>query len=173
MPRGYYPRKPPASPDVRFWRFVEKGDGCWLWTGGTAGAGYGSFTIRENGKQRTTYAHRFSYELHHGAIPAGLFVCHRCDNPACVHPGHLFAGTPTDNQQDMIAKGRKVVPQRTYTHCTNGHEYTPENTQRSKRGMRRCKTCNSNRCREWQGRRGAEWKREWRAARKAAGLRVS
>jgi hypothetical protein len=53
-----------------------------------------------------TGAHRISWEIHHGPIPPGMFVCHRCDNPGCVNPGHLFVGAPKANTQDMIKKGR-------------------------------------------------------------------
>lgn len=90
------------------WRFLAKIDfdpdtGCWLWTGVTCQQGYG-FIKRKDGAQLR--AHRVAYELAYGHIPAGLQICHRCDNPRCVRPGHLFLGTAWDNAADMVAKGR-------------------------------------------------------------------
>ena len=85
----------------RFWGKVVKSDGCWLWTGNKF-QGYGQ--IRFAGKTRR--AHRVAWELTRGSIPAGLYVCHHCDNPSCVNPGHLFLGTQTDNMRDCLAKGR-------------------------------------------------------------------
>lgn len=86
----------------RFWRLAAKGPGCWLWRGGTSADGYGMFKSNR-GK---VPAHRHSYEINVGPIPAGLFVCHRCDNPPCVRPDHLFIGDHKANMSDMVAKGR-------------------------------------------------------------------
>ncbi len=80
-------------------------NGCWLWQGQTGGTSpYGQ--IKAFGKLVMT--HRLSYELYNGQIPDGMLVCHRCDNPLCINPDHLFLGSHKDNIRDMIEKGRRV-----------------------------------------------------------------
>jgi len=91
-----------------FWVRVEKTPGCWLWKGARGSCGYGN--IQPWGRNGPTFrAHRFAYELLVGLIPKGLLVLHKCDNPACVNPAHLFLGTQADNLRDMDSKGRRVV----------------------------------------------------------------
>jgi len=87
----------------RFWAKVAKSEGCWEWQAGRNKRGYGAFHPRHG---VSILAHRMVWELSFGPIPTGSFVCHRCDNPPCVRPDHLFLGSNADNMQDMTAKGR-------------------------------------------------------------------
>lgn len=95
-----------------FWERVcqDSPDGCWTWTGNSLPAGYGIITHNQkiNGRWtgKTVYAHRLSYEIHHGEIPDGFMVMHKCDNPPCTNPNHLIIGTAQDNLNDMVKKGR-------------------------------------------------------------------
>lgn len=91
----------------KFWSNVAKGaaDECWKWTRARHPKGYGQVWLA--GKMRR--AHRVAWELSNGPIPEGLHVLHRCDNPPCCNPAHLFLGTNADNVQDRDAKGRRVA----------------------------------------------------------------
>lgn len=88
----------------RFWSRVRPAEsGCWEWTGQLSNTGYGEFP---NGNRRKVWAHRMAFAMCVGPIPAGMFVLHSCDNPRCINPSHLSLGTPRDNVNDMIRKGR-------------------------------------------------------------------
>lgn len=91
----------------RFWSKVNTDGECWEWQASKRSGKwpYGKFGV--NGKDGGwIHAHRMSWMLEHGAIPEGKVVCHKCDNPSCVRPSHLFLGSLKDNTQDMIRKGR-------------------------------------------------------------------
>jgi hypothetical protein len=79
--------------------------GCLEWEASCTKTGYGVIGI--GGRKGTTmYVHRLVFELFNGIIPAGMYVCHRCDNPKCARPEHLFLGTQHDNMRDCKSKGR-------------------------------------------------------------------
>lgn len=93
-----------SSREERFWRFVDKrgDDECWNWIAHKDVRGYGIFN-----HPSTTKAHRVSWIYANGEIPNGLLVCHKCDNPSCVNPNHMFLGTYKDNNVDKVQKGRQ------------------------------------------------------------------
>jgi hypothetical protein len=91
--------KPPSE---RFWPKVHKTDGCWFWTGSRDRKGYGRININ----YIPQLAHRIAWELACSPVPAGLFVLHKCDNPPCVRPDHLYVGTHIDNMRDARERRR-------------------------------------------------------------------
>lgn len=118
---------------LHFWDKVSPCpmSGCWLWTGASTGTGYGQVRIGGR-KGKCTVAHRHAYTRLVGEVPLGLELDHLCSQRCCVNPHHLQPVTHLENIR------RSSNAQK--THCTHGHEYTPENTVRDN-GHRKCRTC--------------------------------
>lgn len=121
---------------AKFTSFAD-GDACWAWTGAISKTrGYGRMTFRGS----VVNAHRVSYMAARGVeLDRKICVCHRCDNPSCVRPDHLFEGTNKANTEDMIGKGRHRNQKK--THCKRGHPLSGDNLQINKNGSRHCKEC--------------------------------
>lgn len=164
MPRNRWPSRPLED---RFWEKVDKTtnpDGCWVWTGAVTAPGqHGRIWVASEG--RKVIASRVSWEMHFGPIPAGHEVCHTCDNPPCVYPGHLFLGTHRVNMQDASAKGRTGPQIADWTLCRNGHVLAVTGYTSPSTGRRRCRACS----RESRRRRHASWSAEERRARRYVG----
>jgi len=137
-----------ADDPARFMLNVEKEkSGCWTWTGSRQSKdparAYGRFYV---GHGISIKAHRFSY-FHFIGDPGKLFVCHKCDNPICVNPEHLFLGNHSDNAKDAKNKGRlhEVWKDPSWksklTHCIRGHELKGDNLRIGSHGNRVCKEC--------------------------------
>jgi hypothetical protein len=114
-------------------------DRFWL---ATKRSGYGMFRL---GPGRLGYAHVIAWELVNGPMPSGLYGLHRCHNPVCVNPAHIYPGTQKENVGDAIEAGAHPAVRRAQqTHCLRGHEFTPANTRLSG-GRRYCRTCDRGR----------------------------
>ena len=136
-----------AATIARFLASVERTEACWVWTRPTNNKSYGYISLRK----RKVLAHRLAYLVWIGPIPDGFCVLHRCDNPKCVRPDHLFVGTLKDNAVDMAQKGR-VGGNRNKTHCKRGHAFSGANLK-FKRGGRYCALCYADYQREFRRRK--------------------
>lgn len=128
---------------------VNAATGCWEWTGQRIPTGYGYISRGGRGGGMIS-AHRASHEIHIGPIPKGHWVCHRCDNPGCVNPEHLFSGPPRVNVIDCVRKGRHRNQNDHKTHCRNGHPLAGKNLRVEATGFRRCITCQRAYERRWR-----------------------
>ena len=137
---------------------IKPGVECFIWNAARTSAGYGE--MRFNGKQH--YAHRLAWQHYRGPISPGLCVLHKCDNPPCVNPDHLFLGTKQDNVTDMMSKGRQRMDSTagrigwskkaaSMTSCRRGHPW-PESLGKHVNGRRFCRPCNVAAQAAWRAR---------------------
>lgn len=128
---------------------------CWVWQGHTNKQGYGR--IKWGGKRSMT-THRLAFavanDLNVNDLPPSVVIRHTCDNPPCVNPDHLLAGTHADNCRDKIERGRDVGCHTPRTHCPHGHPYDEANVYITSRGWRACRACHIQRCRDYYYNRG-------------------
>lgn len=135
--RGPVP-KPPAE---RFWPKVDTSGPCWEWTGATVRGGYGTFRRGGSGSPMDS-AHRVSWELLVGPIPAGLHLDHLCRNRRCVNPDHLEPVTCAENLRRGVSFSALNAAK---TACVHGHPFTEANTYMTREGWRQCRTCKRQR----------------------------
>lgn len=137
-----------AGIEQRFWAKVSKTEGCWYWTGAPDKDGYGTLN-KPGSPTRKIKAHRFSFILHYGTIHNSTMVLHKCDEPSCVRPDHLFDGDAKANAMDMSRKGRGR--EQSKDTCVNGHSRNQENSYTRKDGSgnnRQCRACDRERKRQ-------------------------
>lgn len=129
--------------------YISKETGCWEWLGARTHGGYGMLVLRNIPNARTRYVHRLSYIVHIGLFNETLDVCHKCDNPPCINPHHLWLGTHAQNMKDSSQKGR-----RTRSHCKRGHPLNNESVYiQKKTGFRFCLNCQKMRQKSWESKK--------------------
>lgn len=127
MPGAISPELLAERDAFRFWSNVHpKDSGCWEWQGERLAKGHGRFTMRHTNQVRVV-ASRYVYELVIGHVPKGLCALHKCDNPPCVNPAHIFLGTKRDNFDDAVAKGRITLHNKPF--CNHGHAMVGRNVR--------------------------------------------
>jgi len=142
--------------EERFWRRVDVGHplGCWEWTAGKTGAGYGAFAHeprRPSGRLTQTGSHRYAYQLLVGPVPDDAHLDHLCRRPECVNPDHLEIVSPRTNTLRGYGPSAKNA---TAKACANGHQLTSENVWLNpKTGARHCRPCMRRRWHEWNAKR--------------------
>lgn len=151
----------PIEYQAKFWSAVEISfvpGACWSLKVKPESGGYKRFCVVANGKKHRYLAHRMSYALCRGDVTKGMYVCHTCDNRGCVRPDHLFLGTPADNMNDMLWKGRKPTGV-----LVKGAKLTPEtaievyrssdslNTIAERHGISKKLVLNVKQGRAWRG----------------------
>jgi hypothetical protein len=140
-------------PEQRYWRKIARVEsGCWEWQGALNSMGYGVISFNS----RPMYAHRFVFERTFGGLRPGVVVMHSCDNPRCVRPAHLSAGTQKDNSRDMVEKGRtNNQPKWSRLYCRRNHRLTPDNVYVENRATgktyRKCRICGDKAARAREG----------------------
>jgi hypothetical protein len=117
------------------WTYYEPNTGCWLWTGARDANGYGRIAVG-NGRWRS--AHRVTYELAVGPVPAGLELDHLCQQRACRSPYHL---EPVTHRENMRRGNGPMARKARQTHCLHGHPLTGANLRIRQAGLRQCRTC--------------------------------
>jgi hypothetical protein len=136
------------DPEIRFWKYVDLSwspGGCWLWTASKTSWGYGQLSGSPE-TSKTLLAHRLSYEIHKGPIPAGLELDHLCRVRHCVNPDHLEAVTRKVNQ---LRGNTLAAAAAARTACIHGHPFDEANTYTTKQGKRMCRACRRERMRRY------------------------
>lgn len=124
----------------RFWAKVDRSGDCWIWQGARGVNRRGMLRPQFSIAGKSHPAYRALWILLYGPLPDRIYVLHKCDNPMCVNPDHLFTGTQSENMLDAKAKGRLNFANSKKTHCPQGHPYSGDNLVLDHKG-RDCRAC--------------------------------